>query len=344
MKVQKQVIGRLEKCYSLSRLTWQGKECLLAASEISAPCRLFDLDGRLLDTVWTQPGGVMTMAPVPRRDGVFLATQRFYSPNDSKQAGLAAASYTDGGWQVTEVCPLPFLHRFGVLSRGGVDYLIACALKSGHEHEDDWRFPGKVFAGVLPDDPVHTPPKLEVIGEGLGHNHGFTLFPQDGYYAAVISSDLGVSLYRPPERAGAPWQIEPLLHTPASDAVLIDLDADGSPELLTLEPFHGDRLCIYHLREGVYEKVYEHPEKLPFLHAIDCGIIDGRPVALAGNREGKRELLLFYYDRAQANYRYEVIDSGAGPANCLLLTRGGHSSILAANRETDEIAIYDVGF
>ena len=52
----------------------------------------------------------------------------------------------DGGWKVTTVADLPYVHRFDILQRGGVTYLIACCIKSNYEYKDDWRFPGMTYA------------------------------------------------------------------------------------------------------------------------------------------------------------------------------------------------------
>ena len=69
MRYVKQSVCSLEKCYALSTLVVQGKQHLLVAGEKHAPCYLLDLEGNLIDTVWEEPGGVMTMVAIPDRDG-----------------------------------------------------------------------------------------------------------------------------------------------------------------------------------------------------------------------------------------------------------------------------------
>ena len=76
MRYIKKTIDSLEKCYSLAPLTVNGEPRLLVAAEKQDPCYLYALDGTRLETVWDEPGGVMTMAAVPGMDGTFLATQK----------------------------------------------------------------------------------------------------------------------------------------------------------------------------------------------------------------------------------------------------------------------------
>ena len=342
MQYKKQILGELEKCYALSSVPVDGRPCLLVAAEKKNPCYRFDLDGTRLDTVWEEPGGVMTMVPVPGKEGVFLTTQKFYSPNDSAEAYLACCEKQSEGWRRTKIADLPFVHRFDLIPAGDVTYVLACTLKSGHEYKNDWRFPGKLLVGVLGEDPA-APLELTVLREGLGHNHGYTRFEKDGILSGIVSCDEGVYRVAPPQRPGEDWSIEVLLEgVPCSDAVLLDLDGDGQEELFTISPFHGDTIRIWRRENGTFVRAYEYPEKLPFLHAIYGGVVYGRPTVYAGNREGERLLLGFWYDPSAGEYKYDEVDRGSGAANCMLFERDGHPALLASNRETDEMAVYDI--
>lgn len=341
MRYIKRTIDNLEKCYALSQATLNQEPVLLVAAEKQDPCYLYALDGTKLETVWDGPGGVMTMVPVPGEDGVFLATQKFFSPNDSAEAYLVCAKRTDAGWDRAKIADLPFVHRFDILPVNGVNYVLACTLKSHHEYKNDWRFPGKLMVGILDRDPTK-PLELTVLKEGLTHNHGYTRYDDNGVLSGIVSCDEGVYRVTPPETPDGEWKMELLLEQATSDALMIDLDEDGTPELLTLSEFHGDTVRIWHDSESGYQCVYEYPEKLPFLHAIYGGNVYGRPTVYVGNREGARIFLGIYYDQEHREYRYDVVDQGAGPANCMLFAHDGRPAILAANREINEIAIYEI--
>lgn len=347
MKVNKSVISNLTKCYSIAPLKYQGKDHFLVAAEKVDRCLLFDMDGNQVDTVWSEPGGVMSMVQVPGSDGQFLATHKFYSPNDSKEAKIVIVTPKGkGNWEVRTLVNLPFVHRFDIINRDGVNYLIACALKSGHEYKDDWSMPGKVYAAVLPEDlsgfGEDDQLELTVIKENMLKNHGYYRVEENGVQTSVISSDNGVFQFVPPEEAGTEWSITQLLDTPASDAVLVDFDGDGEKELAVLAPFHGESISIYKKTDGKFQKVYEYEKPAEFTHAIYGGNLCGEPALVVGHRKAERNLIAFTYNQAAGKYETQILDEDCGPANVFHFENQGVDYLVSANREIDEVALYTI--
>ncbi|PXV90305.1 hypothetical protein C8E03_105215 [Lachnotalea glycerini] len=345
MKVNKKVISNLDKCYSIAPLIYEGKQHFLVAAEKTDRCILFDDDGNEMDTVWTEPGGAMSMVQVPKSNGQFLATQRFYSPNDSKESKIVIVTpVSKGDWEIRTLVKLSHVHRFDIVSRNGVNYLIACTLKSGHEYKDDWSMPGKVYAAVLPDDlsvfDEEHQLKMKVIKDNMLKNHGYYRVSDNGLKTCIISADCGVFQFIPPESPKGDWSIKQLLDTPASDAVLIDLDLDGEKELAVLSPFHGDQISIYKRVNGTFEKVYEYDKAAEFTHAIYGGMLCGRPTVVIGHRKGERNLMAFTYNATEKTYQVEIIDKDCGPANVYHFVKDNKDILISTNREINEIAMY----
>lgn len=348
LHIEKKIIGSIPRCYAVTPLFYKGKEHLLVASEKCDRCVLYDLEGNEEATVWEEPGGVMTMLQIPGSDGEFLSTHKFYSPNEAQEAKIIIASpQKEGGWKIHTLLDLPFVHRFGILERNGTKYLIACTVKSGQNHKDnDWSFPGKVYGAVLPDDfsgfDDEHQLRMDVVMDGMVKNHGYYKINDEGMDKAVISCDSGVYIFMPPENPGDKWHIEQLLDTPASDAVLVDLDNDGVLELAVISPFHGDHIAIYKKKNGKYKKVYDYDRPAQFSHAIFGGFIDQVPSVVIGHREGERNLLIFTWNRDTQEYMSEIIDKDCGSANVYKFTYKGEDYLLSANREVNEAVLYKV--
>mgnify|MGYP002534275283 FL=1 len=344
MDIEKKVISNLTLCYCVAPLRYKDKPHFLVASEKESSCLLFDEHGNEVDEIWKGPGGTMSAVQVPGTDGAFLATHRFYSPNNSKEASIVLCRPVDGGWKVTTVADLPYVHRFDILQRGGVTYLIACCIKSNYEYKDDWRFPGMTYACELPDDLLSKPEDyrlpLVLLKDNMLKNHGYSRDIHNGVQTGIVTCDTGVFRFTPPAERGGEWTIETLITDAASDAVMVDFDGDGEKELLTLSPFHGDTLRIYKKSGSGYAPVFEYAKKIEFAHAI-CGCtICGRNMAIIGYRKGERELLAVYY--LNGEYVVEVLDRDVGPANVLHSVVDGKDILLSANREINEIAYYTV--
>ncbi len=343
MQIEKKVLAQLEKCYAVAPLTYHGESCFLVAAEKHERCLLFSAQGALLDTVWHGPGGVMTMEHVPDTDGAFLATHEFYSPNDSQNAKIVLAYPTQHGWQIKTLANLPFVHRFTIVSTNHGRYVVAATLKSAHAFKDDWTCPGRIWAAPLPDNDVllrDAPPlQFTAIQSGLFKNHGFFKYQEGTDTHLLFGAQNGVFHVTPPASAQDAWAVECILDKPTSDMALIDLDGDGERELVTYSPFHGEALTIYKKDSTGYTAVYTHAEPLAFLHAICAGTLQNKAVMVLGHRAGARNLCLLQY---QNGYTLTVIDSDIGPANAMLLHANGNEAIVCANRETDEIALYQV--
>ena len=338
MRAEKKVIGDLTLCYCVFPLTVDGKQCYAVASEKEYACLLFDENGNQIDKIWDGPGGTMSAVQLPGHDAAFLATHRMYSPNNCKESDIVLCWKENGQWKVKTIAHLPGVHRFDILTRNGVDYLIACTIKSDYEYKDDWRFPGKVWACELPANLMELPEgeylPLKAVREGMLRNHGYSRKAGSG----IVTSEEGVFRFTPPATPDSEWNIEQLLNEATSDALLLDFDGDGEDELLTLSPFHGDTLKVFKMVDGEFEKVYEMEQKIPFAHAICAAELNNRPFAVIGFRKGDRDLLAVRY--TENGYLTEQLDHDVGPANVLSYERDGDTVILSANREINEIACY----
>ena len=344
MKVNKKVISNLTKCYSIAPLKYNGQEHILVAAEKHDPCYLFDLDGNREETIWTEPGGVMSMVQVPNSNGVFLATHKFYSPNDSKEAKVIIATPKGkDDWEIKTLVELPHVHRFDIVTRNNVNYLIACTLKSGHEYKDDWTNPGKIYVGVLPDDlsafNEDNQLPLTVLKDNLLKNHGYYKFVEDDVQKCIVSTDNGVFICTPPEDATKQWSIEQILEEPASDAVLVDMDNDGEKELISISPFHGECINVYKKENGKFNKIYSYTTA-DFAHAIYGGEYMGKPSVIIGHRKGERNLLCFTYNDETKQYEVEILDKDCGPANVFKFNRNNEEVLISTNREINEVAMY----
>ncbi len=351
MQINKKVIDNLEKCYAMSELTVDGKHCFLVAAEKYDPCYLYDEDGNRLETVWEEPGGVMTMTPVPGTEGQFLATHKFYSPNDSADAKIVLVTKTLLGWDVRTLAVAPFVHRFGILSRGGVNYLIVCCLKTGHEYRDDWRFAGACFGAELPRDlsaySDENPLELELIADGMLKNHGYSKISRGGHDAAVVACEQGTFIFEPPAVRGADWDITQVLDIPSSDSVLMDFDGDGQLELGCISPFHGNSLTIYHLdADGNYVPQWKFPAPeadTEMIHATWADTICGKPTWVVGWRKGTRGTVAITWDETAGNYVYEYLDNQTGAANAMhFVNAAGEDIVVCTNREINEVAMYTI--
>jgi len=344
MKAIKYKTHELEKCYAVAPLQYNGKKHVIVAAEKTDACLLFDTKGNLEEKIWDGPGGTMSIVQVPGSNGEFLATQLFYSPNDSAEANIVYVTpQGKDDWKVQMVAKIPFLHRFDIVERDGVKYIIGCALKTGHKCKDDWSSPGLVCVAELPEDlsQYHENNLIEftTIKTDMLKNHGyFRMHEKAGDYS-LVSADNGVFRFTPPEEKGGEWKIEELISDAASDAAMVDFDGDGELEMITITPFHGDYIKVYKKTAGKYTEVFAYEKATEFAHSIWAGQLYGKSAAIIGHRKGTRDLLGITYDNG---YKVEILDANVGSANVLRYTEDGKEYLVSTNREINEIAFYEI--
>lgn len=351
MQYQKHVLATdMAKCYAIGMFCGDDADSFVVATEKEGPMRRFALDGTQMENVNDGPGGVMTVMQTPGRGDQLMATYKFFSPNFGAD-DAKIVTYTrqaDGTWKRSTLCDLPYVHRFGVVKGAdGQNWLLACTIKSAcREIKNDWLTPGAVYAAPLPEKPEDFDDEHQLELKKIAccqlQNHGFYTAPDRSY--ALVSTAAGVFRYVPPATADGEWSINCLIVQPTSDMAVADFDGDGKDEIITISAFHGDTLAVWHEADepDTYKKVWEDDKKRNFLHAIWSGTLEGEACAVMGNRKDDRDLMRVYYDEADATYRVELIDHDCGPANCWVFSHDGADHIISANRETDEVALYDV--
>jgi len=343
MNVRKRTLAELPAVYAVGTIDLPGGTHYVAASEGREACLLFAPPDWTVSTVWDVPGGAMNVVPVPGRAGTILAIQGFFPVFDSEGAGIVYA--TAGAdptrpWRVQRVVDLPFVHRIDVVEVDHVPYVVAATLCGGKTFKDDWSQPGAVYVAAVPrkpDDPWY----LEKVLDGIGRNHGMTVAAVEGERAVLVAGREGLFRLRIPDIPGQRWSSVCLIEREISDVALFDLDGDGEPEIVAIEPFHGDRLVVYDLVQGAWRPV--SATAVDFGHVVWAGSLFGRPSIIAGSRGGAKDLVLLQPEGCDLEgARRIVLDEGVGPTQVVVREQDEGVHVMSANHGAGEVALYEI--
>lgn len=343
MKYEKKILTELYRCYAVSSTVIDGENKILFATEGEGPCYSYSGEDYKQSIVWDAPGGTMSMVKVPGKNGDFLAVQNFFPTFKSEKATIVwAKPEKDDRWTVKTILNLPYVHRFDILTANGVNYFLGSVLCNSKTSKDDWSDPGKVYVGVLPED-LNKPIELKVIKEGLTKNHGYCRTFWNGKMSGIVTSEEGAFVITPPQSKDDTWSIEQVLDKPISDIAAVDIDQDGEDELVTIEPFHGNKFLINKKINGEYSEIYSYPKKIDFGHVVWGGKLRGIPSIIGGYRREEKELFVIQcIDREKLIFKTETIDAGTGPSNVAVINGKDKDIIMSANREIGEAALYFV--
>lgn len=338
MKINKRILGQLDTVYAPAIMEVNGLVTFLAAGDRA--CMAFNESDWKGTTVWAEPGGTMNIVPVPGRKNEFIATQAFYAGFQAQESKIVHAKCdSDSKWVITPIMTIPYLHRFDLFILNDKLCFIGGILCGDKEYKEDWSKPGKVVIGEIGEE-IGEPFALRTILEGVRKNHGFCKGKWNHKDAYLVSGVEGVFALYLPEKASDSWEVERLLDHEVSDMAICDLDNDGCMELATIEPFHGNRGIIYKNKDGKLTPIYEY--EYEFGHVIWGGKILNKPSFIIGGREGHRELNCFQIENGSGQIKHFTIDNTGGPTNIAVLNTGKSDLILAANRDVEEIALYEI--
>lgn len=339
MNVTKRVLAELEAVYAVSQLVIDGKLHFVAATESYGSCLLFSPPDWTPSVVWDGPGGTMTLCQLPDRDASMLAIQRFFPIFKSEEARIVLArageSITEP-WTVTLLAEMPFAHRCDVVSVGGAPYLVAASLCGGKDYQDDWSRPGAVCVSPLPTT-AGAPCDLQVVLSGISKNHGLQVATIDGRQTVLVSGEEGLWAIRVPDNPGDTWQSVCMINGCISDVYSYDLDRDGEPEMVTIEPFHGDILRLYKRSGNTWNPIFE--SDINFGHAIWAGAILGAPTVIVGSRGGEKNLTVFQARSGDLSRMDSIVlDAGVGSTQVAV----SENLVLSANHATGQVVMYEI--
>lgn len=338
MNIKKIPLGELERVYSTCIMQLGGELHYIVASEAANECRVIHAATLREQAVWQEPGGTMSIVPVPGRTDEFIATQRFLPGFSAQESRIVHARRDDKRrWTLTPIMTIPFLHRFDLFRVDGQTHFIGGMLCGSKAFKEDWSDPGKLVVGILHDD-VTQPFELREIYSDITKHHGFCATTWQGRKAFIVTGVEGAFVAYSPTSRGAAWETEQLFDHEISDCAVCDIDGDGELEIATIEPFHGDAGKIYKKIGGQWTVIHQHSYE--FGHVVWGGQIQGKPAFIIGARKGARELILFTFE--DGAIRETLIDNEGGPSNIAVAHRDGKDIILAANRQSETYCVYEI--
>lgn len=337
MKFNKKILDTNEKVYATCIGEHNGSNVYIGCSEGVGAANAF-IDGKK-SNIWNEPGGTMSFIPVPGRKDTYLATQKFLPVFAAAECTVNLVTYCDGNWETKEIMKFPYLHRFELFTVNNEVYFFGATLCESKEFQKDWSKPGSLYVGKLNDD-LSKAFEVKEIYKGITKNHGLWKAMNIGSLGCffVGGEEGGFKIEIPNSPMTDEWTIEKIIDGGVSDMAVADVDGDGKLELATIEEFHGEHCRIYKEENGKYVQVQEFT--MDFGHVIWGGKLGKQDHFLLGYRRADMKLLCISYENGE--YVSSIVDEQTGPSQITVKTVGDKSIILSANRQINQLALYEV--
>lgn len=345
MNIRKTSLGQSSRVYAVAALRIKGAPHFLSATELYGEWNHFGPPDYRPNIASHHPGGVMGLVSLPGETGALLALEQCYPTYNflNSRISLALPAKDPGGlWLKKPLAAIPYLHRVGVFPGKDALWVIASTLCGAKQTKDDWAVPGAVYAARFDANNEDTPLIFTPILQNISRNHGMHIAPFRGRQTLFISGMEGLFALCPQrDDDHTRWDCKRLLAHDVSDACCFDFDGDGAEEIAAIEPFHGNRVVMYHVTpEGLLPFAQE---SVDYGHVLWGGFIRGRRCLLIGSRRGAKDLRLLVF-RGDGTVAYDTLtlDQGAGPANVSVVSQDDRDFILCANHTCGETALYEI--
>lgn len=343
MKIIKQKLDDLDRCYCASHMdTKRGPKVILASEayvDEGRPCYAYSGENfSKKELLWENGGGCMSIVQIPGRDNEIMAIQDFYLKETPSRAKLVWGVFENDKWTFKDLFYMPYIHRFTLSEINGEIFLVLATIADSKKDKEDWSTAGSIYAAKLPKD-LNEKIELKKIKTGLFRNHGFYHYTTNNHNEIYFGSDEGIFKLKLTDNIDD-YKFEHILDKPVGEIAISDLDGDGIDEILTIEPFHGDKIRIYDQKSDKLNMVYEYENKINFAHALLATKFRGENTFVCGVRRVEEEI--FYIQYRDGRYVSTIIEKGVGTANLDVLNLENEDIIIAANHSKNEAAIYKI--
>ncbi|HUX50867.1 MAG TPA: hypothetical protein VMW73_08720 [Spirochaetia bacterium] len=367
MNVTRKNIFSMSMPYAVATVRLDGRDQVIAATEDYGKMILTRPPEWTARELLPGPGGCMSIAQPEGSEDVYTifgcfpgykftgaGVYRIAASGGVAADGPGTASFTEA-WspsrgapeaiqgsahEARRIFPLPFAHRICFVKRGGIQYLIAANLAEHKDSPTDWSRPGTVYAVPVPANSGKETWKPVPIFENLYKNHCMFVGTLHGRRVFMVGGVQGLFSYDL-DAAGAEWKRELVLEGEISEVVVFDIDGDGVDELVTIEPFHGDRLYVYRKEGSGWKR--EAELQIAFGHGVWAGTIAGKRALIVGNRAGTNNLdIVIPHPGAKLTLERRVLAEGVGPANVAVVEHEQTTWIVATNQAESSVTAYGV--
>lgn len=333
----KEILFHLPDVYAVNAMPVDGGMIVMAGSETRHLPRVMSYPLLNKEEIVNCLGGMMSINPVADDGSKLVSVMGLFPGFNGLDGGIYSHVRDNGAWNTRLLFPLPFAHRCDVLNRDGRRYVFMASVSKHKANPDDWSMPGETYCGVY-DESTGSLDDITCIDASLTRNHGMLKYelPGSGRECIYVSGREGIYEY---DVVSGTIESRRIFDGEVSEFAFVDINGDGNVELVTIEPFHGNRLNVYRQEgDGGWMQIFSHP--LVFGHGLSAGTLDGKPLIAVGNRRGDASLIVFGYDKESESIEKVYEEPGTGTTQSLFVVCNGVSGILCANQAKQEVVIY----